>query len=299
MRPKKEKGKDLRIQRYLREMLTCALVAAVLLVQGCVSTYAERTGREWRPADRTTVVFPQTDKADVEQYKPKYTIGEGRLIVDDSTVMWMDDGSGIHSNEMQQIDIAEVGERTWAAIDVRKAVIPLIDAEEEGLGHMRFVDYFTTAIPFYEKQPILPTQADYADINALVEALKSDNVKKNAVTAWEKLVRIGPPAVPYLINVLDSKDDQQRIIASSALGRIGGKEAVAALIAQFREDEVRHNALSAYLALVAVGRDALPQLELATMSSDRQVVTFAGCLIRVIEGANLESREKPQANEAE
>ena len=50
------------------------------------------------------------------------------------------------------------------------------------------------------------------------------------------LVRIGRPAVPALIRVLATGEDQQRYLACRPLARISGKDAVAPLIQAFRTD---------------------------------------------------------------
>ncbi len=182
------------------------------------------------------------------------------------------------------VPISPAEQRTWPTVDVRAALRALDAAGEVGTAHhMGHEHYFTAAIPFYKGQPALPSPAERADIGALLTALKHDSTKHNATHAWEKLARIGAPAVPHLIGALDSSDHQQRILASSVLGRIGGREAVDALVSLLKDDDVDHNALAAYLALVAVGREALPELLGAVKSPDRQQATFARCLASVLE----------------
>lgn len=182
---------------------------------------------------------------------------------------------------------AESVQLEWPAVDTGAALRALDEAGEVGSSnHMPHSHYFSVPIPFYAGHPAYPSAAERLDRASLVAALRSDDKARNATLAWEKIVRVGSEAVPQLIMALESDDPQQMILASAALGRIGGQTAVAALIREFKDDARPHNALAAYLALAGIGREAVPQLREAARSPDRQQRVFAGCLL-----SGLEKRE--------
>ena len=168
---------------------------------------------------------------------------------------------------------------------VKAAFLALDEEGEVGTGnHAPLLHYFSVQVPFYKNELVKPAATGRKSIAALVEGLRSDNTKHNATVAWEKLIGIRRRAVSPLIAALGSGDYQQRILAASILGRIKGWKVVRALIGQLKDDEVPYNALSAYLALLEVGRPALLPLRRAVRSSaDYQQVTFMKCLISVLE----------------
>lgn len=60
-------------------------------------------------------------------------------------------------------------------------------------------------------------------------------VQMNAI---EKLVKIGEPAVPYLIYALNNGDPELRMRSAEALGRIGDRRAIAPLKAHLSDDDI-------------------------------------------------------------
>lgn len=161
----------------------------------------------------------------------------------------------------------------------RMALTKLDQAGEVGLlNHMPCLHYFSVGIPFYGGHPSISAN----EIVALVADLSSDDVKGNATAAWEKLIRIGAGAQDQLIGALGGADEQQRILAASILGRVGGEKAIEALISQLHDDHIPHNALSAYLALLEVGARALPQLRAVVESNDKQQAVFSKCLVELL-----------------
>lgn len=83
--------------------------------------------------------------------------------------------------------------------------------------------------------PAEPTEAQRKEIAALIAQLPGEDMgsRMQAMQAHEKLVAIGRPAVPQLIEALGHKDTYCRVWASAALGSIGdprGKEAMIPLL---------------------------------------------------------------------
>lgn len=93
---------------------------------------------------------------------------------------------------------------------------------------------------------------------SLVDALAStDGVERHA--AREQLEEIGRPAVPSLVNVLQSRSAHARWEAAKALGTIADASAAPALVQALEDDKAAVRWLAA-IALVNLGRDALVPL---------------------------------------
>jgi HEAT repeat protein len=124
-------------------------------------------------------------------------------------------------------------------------------------------------------------------VPALVEVLKSRHKSARCLTAWA-LGKIGPQAkeaAPALLRLLDSKDDESRA-AAEALGDIGpgAKEAIPALMRTLKSRDCSM-ASAAAQALGGIGpdaRDALPLLEEMFLSDDDTVhLASAFALVKI------------------
>jgi len=76
-----------------------------------------------------------------------------------------------------------------------------------------------------------------------------------------RLVKVGEPAVPAIIQVLGEKDDDARYFAVRALGRMGdrGREAIPVLLDMLRDDEMTIPSSTAE-AVAGMGEVAIPPL---------------------------------------
>lgn len=120
-------------------------------------------------------------------------------------------------------------------------------------------------------------------INILLNELKQHDWQTNWSVARE-LARIGPSAVPRLIDALTDKDGYIRAAAASALGMIRDVRAVAPLIAamQYHDDQVYEDdedaeaRINSAKALGKIGDlRALDALLRAASSEDSQVAAYA------------------------
>lgn len=76
-----------------------------------------------------------------------------------------------------------------------------------------------------------PDDAQKAEIRELVIlAFTGRLTEKEGMAAVDKIIKIGKPAVPVLIEMLKSKDDNVRLGAAILLGGVGDKEAIPALV---------------------------------------------------------------------
>ncbi|RKY29568.1 MAG: hypothetical protein DRP68_07185, partial [Candidatus Omnitrophota bacterium] len=89
-------------------------------------------------------------------------------------------------------------------------------------------------------------------IEALIEVLIKDESWDVRYTSAYVLIRIGSPAVPYLIKVLKDKEKFVRQVTAGVLGEIGAQEAVPYLIGRLK-DEDEFVRLAAAKALEKIG----------------------------------------------
>jgi HEAT repeat protein len=100
----------------------------------------------------------------------------------------------------------------------------------------------------------------------LIERFKSlDQIERNK--AGLELIRIGKPAIPWLISSLKDKNPWVRGSAARILGIIGGKDVVAPLIEAMDDanDSIRKIAMT---SLAYIGKPAVPLLIKALKSKD-------------------------------
>lgn len=130
--------------------------------------------------------------------------------------------------------------------------------------------------------------ADSRTILALVEDLGS---KDGMARVWARraLVTIGPPAVGALVEVLASKQPEQRWEAAKALGQIGDPQAIGSLIKAL-EDEMFDVRWLAAEALVHIGRLALPSL-MTALSQNGDSLWMREGVHHVLHGINKSGLE--------
>jgi HEAT repeat protein len=114
----------------------------------------------------------------------------------------------------------------------------------------------------YEAVEALGDLKDTSAIEPLIEVLSKDEYSAVRWKAAEALVKIGPPAVGDLIEVLSNPDEDVRWKAAIALGEIGDARAIDPLIRLLGDDDRFVKGRAAY-ALGKIGRPAVAALSRA------------------------------------
>ena len=106
-----------------------------------------------------------------------------------------------------------------------------------------------------------------AEIEKLIKQLQGKNGMERQRVRHE-LVKIGKPAVPFLIELLSSPREQSRWEACKALGTIGEVSACKSFVTALRDENLGVRWLAAE-GLVALGnRSLIPLMEALTMHFD-------------------------------
>ncbi len=124
------------------------------------------------------------------------------------------------------------------------------------------------------------------DIEKLMASLASEDGLER-VRARKSLVLIGEPAVGYLVNALEDKQEWVRWEAAKTLSQIGSPSATQALIAALEDKMFDVRWLSAE-GLIAIGKDALVPLLHALVDGAESAWVREG-VHRVLHG--IEDRE--------
>ena len=122
----------------------------------------------------------------------------------------------------------------------------------------------------YDAVEALGELADPAATGALVSALTGDRYSGIRWKAAEALGKIGAPAVPSLIAVLDNPDEGVRWKAAIALGEIGDERGIAPLIGLLSDPD-RFVRSRAAFALGLIGSPAIPALSEAWREAPSEV----------------------------
>jgi HEAT repeat protein len=109
-------------------------------------------------------------------------------------------------------------------------------------------------------------EVDATDIDSLVADLASDSVVTR-ICARERLIEMGSPAVPSLINALDHREAHVRWEAAKTLGEIADPVAASSLVAHLEDRDIDVRWVSA-MALVNLGPAVLPCLARALLNRD-------------------------------
>jgi HEAT repeat protein len=97
------------------------------------------------------------------------------------------------------------------------------------------------------------------DVKGLIKALRNKDLKIVGA-ATGALIRIGEPAVEPLTQILKDEDPRLRIIAATALGKIGNTQVIEPLADVLRHDTYFRAAEEAASALVKIGKPAVEVL---------------------------------------
>lgn len=98
--------------------------------------------------------------------------------------------------------------------------------------------------------------ADKATIEGLITKLGKDHNGQERQHARNDLIKIGSPAVPYLIQATRDADAHRRWEAGKALGAVGDGEAAPALVAMLEDRELSNRWVAAH-SLSTMGKPAI------------------------------------------
>ncbi len=97
--------------------------------------------------------------------------------------------------------------------------------------------------------------ADTAKIEGLVAKLGKDHNGQERQHAREELVKMGSPAVPYLVEATHDHDSQRRWEAGKALGSVIDSRAAPALVVMLEDKELSNRWVAAH-SLSLMGKPA-------------------------------------------
>ncbi len=95
--------------------------------------------------------------------------------------------------------------------------------------------------------------AEKATIEGLIVKLGKDHNGQERQHAREELIKIGTPAVPYLVQATQDHDSQRRWEAGKALGAVGDGEAASALVVMLEDRDLSNRWVAAH-SLSAMGK---------------------------------------------
>ena len=94
-------------------------------------------------------------------------------------------------------------------------------------------------------------------------------------SAFNKLVACNSKAIPYLVQALDSKNENIRIISTAALGEIDSSAAALPYLTKSLKDNSKEVRIIAVDALGNIGKDAIPALITALRDENFDVIRGA------------------------
>jgi hypothetical protein len=136
------------------------------------------------------------------------------------------------------------------------------------------------AAPPASPEPAPTLDPNPSEIPGLVEALRDDTVRRNAMGALYRLPQAGAAAIPLLERALLSDDEQQRSLAACTLVAIGG-HAETAVLAQALLDILtpppgeRFRQISARPWVYAAGRAGIDETRSAFLALEADAQLFA------------------------
>jgi HEAT repeat protein len=169
------------------------------------------------------------------------------------------------------LDSSEESERAAALATLKEMDHPaVIDLLAEALRHPVDQVRFGAAMQLAERR-------DGRALPALLEGIRSG---REEIKPW-MLVRMGPPAVPALIEALGDQSAQVQGYATEALGKIGGAEAIRVLIERLRDPDSSARQRVGWALEDAADPSAIPALMVAAREANREVRRAAvGALVK-------------------